>query len=140
MELLMYHLGQVNWGAVFIAVLPSFFIGSIWYNPKVYGNYWMKQVGLKPKDVAKGDMTQALAITTASSFLLVAALATLMTAMQIDGFLQGATLGALLSLFVSGTTRAIHLAFEQKSSGLWLVNTAHDVLFLASAGAILGLL
>ena len=138
MELFFYHLGQVNWVAVVVAVLPSFVIGSLWYNPNVVGNYWMKQVGLKPKDAEKANMVKALSVTTAANLIAVTALATLLCALQLRGILQGAVVGALLSFAFSGASRAVHLAFEQKSPGLFLVNTSHDVLFLATAGAILG--
>lgn len=138
MDLLIYHLEQVNWVAVLVAIIPSFIIGSIWYMPAVFGNYWMKQVGIKPKDVKNANMLKTMGTATLLNFLLVASLATLMCALGFRTLLQGAVFGALVSLGFSATTRGVHLAFEQKGPGLFLLNGGHDMLFLASAGAILG--
>lgn len=139
MDLLAFHLGNVNWLAVLVALLPSFAIGSVWYAPQVFGNYWMKQVGLKPKDAEKSNMLQTLGVTTVMNFVAVTGLAVLMSALYFDSIAQGAALGALVSLVFSATSRGTHLAFEQKKgAGLFFLNGIHDALFLTVAGAILG--
>lgn len=139
MDLLTFHLENVNWIAVVVAIVPSFVIGSIWYAPAVFGNYWMKQVGLKPKDAEKANMVQTLGITTVMNFIAVTGLAVLMSALYFDSIIQGAVLGGLVSLAFSATARGMHLAFEQKKGpGLFFLNGIHDALFLAAAGAILG--
>jgi uncharacterized protein DUF1761 len=138
MDLITFHLDKVNWVAVVVAVLPSFVIGSIWYTPAVFGNYWMKQVGLKKKDAENVNMVKFLSLTAVLTFVMVTALATLMCALDLTTPVQGAVFGGLVSLTFSATTRGIHQLFEQKGLGLFLVNVGHDVLFLATAGAIIG--
>lgn len=138
MDVLVYHLEQVNWVAVLVAILPSFVIGSVWYMPQVFGNCWMKASGLKQKDLQQANFVRALLITTAMNFVAVTALATLMCALNLITPIQGAVFGALVSLAFAATSRGVHNAFEYRPFGLVALKGAHDALFLASAGAILG--
>lgn len=138
MDLLVYHLGNVNWVAVFVALLPSFVIGSVWYAPPVFGKYWMKASGLKQKDLEQVSFVQSLAITTVMNLIMLTGLAVLMSALVFDTALQGAVLGALVSLAFAATSRGVHMAFETRPLGLLLLNSAYDVLYLAIAGAIIG--
>lgn len=138
MDLLTFHLENVNWVAVLVAVLPSFVIGSIWYSPPVFGSYWMKQVGIKKKDFDNASFVGTMLPVTALNFLMVTGLAVLMSALYFGTWQQGAVLGALVSLVFVTTSRGVHLSFEQKGWGLLFVNGAHDALFLTIAGAILG--
>lgn len=138
MDLLMYHLEQVNFVAVLVAILPSFIIGGIWRNPALFGKYWMKASGLKPKDFKNTNFSRTLGVATAMNFVAAAGLATLMLALGFDTPLRGAVFGALVSLAFAATSRGVHAAFEYRPLGLLLLNGAHDALFLAAAGAIIG--
>lgn len=138
MDLLVFHLGNINWVAVLVAILPSFVIGSVWYAPPVFGKYWMKASGLKQKDLEQANFAQSLVITTIMNFIMVAGLAVLMSALAFDTVLQGVMLGALVSLAFAATSRGVHTAFEYRPFGLVLLNSAHDALYLAIAGAIIG--
>lgn len=138
MDLLAFHLDNVNWVAVLVAILPSFVIGSVWYMPQVFGNYWMKASKLKQKDFENANFATALVKTTVMNFVMVTGLAVLMSALAFDTWQQGAMLGLLVSVVFAATSRGVHLAFEYRSFGLFFLNGAHDALFLAVAGAILG--
>ena len=41
---------EINYIAVVLATLSSMLVGSIWYTPKVFGTYWMRQSGIDPND------------------------------------------------------------------------------------------
>lgn len=138
MDLLTFHLDNVNWVAVVVAVLPSFVIGSVWYMPAVFGKYWMKASGLKQKDFEDANFFKSLGVTTVMNLVMVTGLAVLMSALAFDTAAQGAALGALASLAFAATSRGVHTAFEYRPSGLFLVNSAHDLVYLTVAGAILG--
>lgn len=137
-DLLAFHLDNVNWLAVVLAILPSFVIGSIWYMPQVFGNYWMKASGLKKKDLEQANFVQSLAITTVMNFVMVTGLAVLMSALDFTSVAQGAILGVLVSVVFAATSRGVHTAFEYRPFGLVLLNGAHDAVYMAVAGAILG--
>lgn len=138
MDLLSFHLDNVNWVAVLVAILPSFVLGSIWYMPQAFGKYWMKASGLKQKDFENASLYQSLAITTVMNFVMVAGLAVLMSALDFDTVAQGAVLGGLVSLVFVSTSRGVHAAFEYRPLGLVAVNGAYDAVYLIVAGAILG--
>lgn len=138
MDLLVFHLDNINWVAVLLALLPSFVIGSVWYTPQTFGKYWMKANGLKKKDLDKVSFAKSLATTTIMNFIAVVGLAVLMSALVFDTVVQGAVLGALVSFVFATTSRGVHNAFENRPFGLVILNGAHDALFLAIAGAILG--
>ncbi len=140
MDLLMFHLDNVNWLAVLVALLPSFIIGSFWYAPQVFGKYWMKASGLRQKDLETNSFTKSLAITTAMNLIMVSGLAVLMSALYFDTVFQGAVLGGLVSLVFATTSRGVHTAFEARPFGLVVLNGAHDFVYLTAAGAILGAL
>ena len=37
---------EINYIAVVLATLSSMVVGAIWYAPRVFGSYWMKQAGI----------------------------------------------------------------------------------------------
>lgn len=37
---------EPNWYTIFVAALFPLILGSIWYNPKILGNVWMKSAGI----------------------------------------------------------------------------------------------
>lgn len=45
---------QFNWYIPFLAALIPLLIGFIWYNPKVFGNTWMRLSNTPPPEQGKG--------------------------------------------------------------------------------------
>src|SRR5688500_14226752 len=45
---------SINYGATLVAATLSMIIGFVWYGNALFAKTWMKEVGLKPKDVEKG--------------------------------------------------------------------------------------
>jgi len=39
---------EINVWAVVVAAVSTMVVGSIWYMPKVFGNYWMKTANVSP--------------------------------------------------------------------------------------------
>lgn len=39
---------EINWIAVVVATISTMVVGSIWYTPKVFGNYWMRLAKVTP--------------------------------------------------------------------------------------------
>ena len=37
---------QINFLALIVASLSTLVVGFIWYNPKVFGTIWMKEIGM----------------------------------------------------------------------------------------------
>jgi Protein of unknown function (DUF1761) len=47
----------------FVAALVPLVIGSIWYNPKVFGTAWLKSSGLTEEQAASGNMAVIFGLT-----------------------------------------------------------------------------
>ena len=48
----------LNWWAVLVAAFIPMVTGMIWYNPKVFGQMWMKANGLEMDDLKKDNIGQ----------------------------------------------------------------------------------
>lgn len=61
---------QINFYAVLVAALVPMVLGFIWYNPKVFGNAWMKAAGMTDDQVKGGNMAVIFVVSFVLSFLL----------------------------------------------------------------------
>jgi hypothetical protein len=59
---------EINYIAVILATLSSMIVGSIWYTPKVFGNYWMRVADVTPSGKAS-DAVRPIIITVIVSFV-----------------------------------------------------------------------
>lgn len=54
---------SINYVAVFVAAIVSMVIGGLWYSPILFGNIWMKAIGLDPNKVdQKKKMNEGMKI------------------------------------------------------------------------------
>ena len=44
---------MTNWLALIVAAISALVVGFVWYNPKVFGTAWMKEVGMTEEEFAK---------------------------------------------------------------------------------------
>jgi hypothetical protein len=51
------------------AALSTFIVGFIWYNPKVFGNAWMKAEGLTEEQLKKGNMAKIFGLSFILAFV-----------------------------------------------------------------------
>ncbi len=63
---------QFNFLAVIVAALVCMPVGFIWYNPKVFGNAWMREIGVSdPEKMKEGvNMFKIFGLTLLFSFIL----------------------------------------------------------------------
>jgi hypothetical protein len=130
---------DVNYWAVVIATISTLIVGSVWYTPKVFGNYWMR--------VAKVDMDDRSAVipiitTVIVSFISawVLALATQVAWMALGGsYLLVALLTSILLWAGFTAARFItHDAFEGRPAGLTILNIAHELVTIVIMALIIG--
>ena len=50
----------VNWWAVLVAAFVNFIVGFLWYNPKTFGNVWMKEAGVTEESIKGANMAVIL--------------------------------------------------------------------------------
>lgn len=61
---------NINWIALLLAALSTLVVGFIWYNPKVFGNVWMKEVGLTEENMKGANMIKIFGLSIVYAFLI----------------------------------------------------------------------
>ena len=61
---------NINFLALLLAALSTLVVGFIWYNPKVFGNIWMKEAGLKEEDMKGANMIKIFGLSIVYAFLI----------------------------------------------------------------------
>jgi len=138
MEVLLDNISTLNWLAVVAATVIAMVVGSVWYTPAVFGNAWMKSMGVKNKDFMKGDM-QPIIFAVVSSFVTAVALGALIQILALTSIWQGATFGILVALAFLGTNKVMQAQFEKRPLSYNVVTTSADVVTLGLMGAILAI-
>jgi hypothetical protein len=54
---------EINFLALLAAAASSLVVGFIWYNPKVFGNIWMRETGMTEEKAREANMFKMLAAT-----------------------------------------------------------------------------
>ena len=68
---------QPNLLIIFLASLVPMLIGFIWYNPKVFGNIWMKESGMTMEKAKSMNMAKMMGLTYLFSLMIAFMLPTL---------------------------------------------------------------
>ncbi len=122
----------MNFLAIIVAGLLNFLIGMVWYGP-AFGKMWMKLSGVKDMKPAPMSLVVALIASIIMAFTLNIVI-TLIPGLTLFG---GAMIGIVMSLGTIGMASMGMTLWEKKPIGLYLLNTAYDVLAYAVMGALL---
>ena len=132
---------EINYIAVVLATVSSMIVGSVWYTPKVFGNYWMKAANITPSGEAS-DAVRPILITVVVSFITAWVLA---GAAYISWDFYGGSffVNALVTTIIlwAGFTAArfiTHDAFDGRPAGLTVLNVAHEFVTLVIMAIIIG--
>ena len=132
---------EINYIAVVLATLSSMLVGSIWYTPKVFGNYWMKQSGVTPSGNAK-DAVRPIVVTLIVSFVtawVLAGAAYISFEFYGGSFLVNALVTAIVLWAGFTAARFItHDAFDGRTTGLTVLNCAHELVTVVIMALIIG--
>lgn len=135
-------LGEINYWAVLVAGIASFFLGGLWYSPALFENAWMNAHGYQPEQV-KTIQSSLGALGFGATFLSYIAVAfvfaLLVTGLDVRTVGGGLMLGALVWFgFVATTGLAVNL-FSDRPIGAWLIDAGFQFVFLLLTGLILAL-
>ena len=61
---------EINWLAILVAALSTLVVGSIWYNPKVFGTIWMRESGMTEEKAKGANMLKIFGLTIIFSFFI----------------------------------------------------------------------
>jgi len=129
------------WGVLGAAV-ASMVVGSIWYAKPVFGNTWIKLVGLKDKDMKEGA-TRSIILAALMSLLTTYVLAhiTYMSYIFFDYSFLGAALSTAVWLWlgISLTRTVMQDAFEMRPPKLTVLNAANQLAIFLAMGLVIGL-
>ena len=133
---------DINYWAVLLATASSMVVGSIWYTPKVFGNYWMKAANVTPSGNAS-DAIRPIILTVVVSFVTAWVLAgAAYIAWQFYGgsFLANSVVTTII--LWAGFTAArfvTHDAFDGRPARLTVLNVAHELVTLVVMALLIGI-
>lgn len=134
---------EINYIAVLLATLSSMVIGSIWYTPRVFGNYWMKKAGITPSGNAK-DAIRPILVTVLVSFItswVLAGAAYVSYDFYGGSFLVNSVVTGIVLWGGFTAARFItHDAFDGRPTGLTVLNIAHEFVTILVMALIIGAL
>lgn len=132
---------EINYIAVVLATLSSMVVGTIWYSPRVFGNYWMKAAGITPTGNA-ADALRPILVTVVVSFITAWVLAG--AAFIAFDFYGGSffwnTLFTSIILWAGFTAARFitHDQFDGRPNGLTVLNISHEFVTLVIMAIIIG--
>lgn len=132
---------DINWLAVILATVSTMVVGSIWYTPKVFGNYWMRVAKVNPGEAksAVAPILTTLVVSFISAWVLAGA-----TFLAFEFYGGSYLVNALLTALIlwGGFTAArfiTHDVFEGRPAGLTILNCAHELVTFLVMALIIGL-
>lgn len=134
-------LGGVNYLAVGVAGLVSFFLGAIWYMP-LFGKLWVQLHGWSEEETKarQAQMKPAVFFGGMIASYLVAAFAVafLVVCLNLTHWQDGVVLALAIWLVVAAAAMTAHLA-SQQHIGLYAIDTGFYLVFLLFMGILLTL-
>lgn len=133
---------QVNYLAVFLAMLSSMVVGSVWYARKVFGNTWAKLAKID-MDKDRGSVFKPIATTVVVSLItayVLAHVAYLSNHFFENSFLQDSLMTAFWMWLGFTAARFItHDAFEGRPVKLTVLNIGNEFVTIMAMGLVIGL-
>lgn len=130
----------VNYLAVIVAALATFFIGALWYSPLLFAKQWVKAHGYseeKLKEMQKSAMPAYL-VSLVSYVVMAYVLAVFMANMNLTGASDGMTVGFLAWLGFAATIGLTANMFSEKKIATYYLDASYQLVYLLVMGAILG--
>ena len=131
---------EINYIAVVLATLSSMLVGAIWYTPKVFGNYWMKEAGVDPGSA--GSAVRPIIVTLLVSFItawVLAGAAFISYSFYGGSFFWNSVLtGVILWAGFTAARFITHDQFDRRTTGLTILNCAHELVTIVIMAIIIG--
>ena len=155
---------EFNILAILVAAISALVVGFVWYNPKVFGNAWMKAAGLSEEQLKGGNMAKIFALALLFAILLAFSLQGMtihqMGAFSMVGgdvenalpsyqafmddygdafrtFKHGALHGVLAGIFIALPLIGTNALFERKGAKYIFINSGYWVVTFGIMGAII---
>ncbi len=130
---------QVNLLAVLACGVAAMVLGSLWYSPLLFGNIWMKELGIK-KEAMTDSMKKKMIVSYIFGFIgsLVTAyvLGQMIAYNSLDTFAKAVWLGLFIWLGFIAPVSLGGVLWEGKSVKLYFINNFYNIVQLAIYTAI----
>lgn len=130
-------ISDLNYLAILVSGTAAMAIGWLWYSKTLFGNAWVKEIGITEEEMKKRNPATAM---------LFAFLLTLVMAFNLAMFLAGPPnlgwgiiAGALAGIGWVAVAFGINYLFEGRSFRLFLINAGYMAVVFIVMGAILGI-
>lgn len=134
----MAQLAEINYLAVLLATLATMILGFLWYSPLLFGNAWIKQIGLKREEMSGGGpLTYGLTALTALSGAFVLAWLILLAGDGAATVPIGLLVGLLVGISIS-VKIGMNYLFEGRKLGLYWITVGYHLVSYLIAGLIIG--
>lgn len=130
----------INYVAVIVAALATFFIGALWYSPLLFAKQWMKAHGYteeKLKEMQKTAMP-AYVVSLVCYLVMAYVLAMFIGAMNIASAKGGMWMGFFAWLGFAATLGLTANMFSDKKLATYFIDAGYQLVYLLVMGAILG--
>jgi hypothetical protein len=155
---------EINYLAIIAAGISALVVGFVWYNPKVFGNAWMKEAGMSDEQIKGGNMAKIFILAIIFAILLAFSLQGIvihqMGAFSLIGgdvetalpsyqafmddygdafrtYKHGAFHGVIAGIFIALPIIGTNALFERKSAKYIFINSGYWIVTLAVMGAII---
>ncbi|MEE9225975.1 MAG: DUF1761 domain-containing protein [Bacteroidota bacterium] len=130
---------DINYWAVLVAAIANFGLGAVWYSPALFAKRWlalMKKSEAELEQMKKGA-PRAYALSFVGALVMSYVLAHIVDYVQATTVAGGLESGFWLWLGFVGTTNLSGVLFEDRPTGLYLINMGYYLVSLLIMGTIL---
>ena len=127
---------DINLVAVLVAAVLSMVVGFVWYGKPLFASAWMKETGLKEKDIAEGPGT-GYALTMLGALVEAYVLAHFIDYTDAVTWLDGALTALWLWAGFVAYALGVNYIFAKRSFRLWTIDAGYFLVLLLLQGALL---
>lgn len=136
-EFAMVFTTDLSWLGILVASCLNILLGALWYSPYLFGKIWMKATGVKATEMEGQTVSYGVAFVT--GFVISFVLALFVKNLNATTFQEGACVGFWAWLGFMATTHVSGVLWEKKPLKLYVIYTTLLLVFMLSAGGILGM-
>ena len=131
------HFYQINYLAVFVAMIVHQIIGSLWYSSFLFGNLWVKEAKIDLSQVNKSEAMKGFLYSAILSVIVYFLIAILIDVSGAYSPGKGIFIGLIAGVIVALMT-ATNYIYESRSFKLFLITSLYPLISFATGGGILG--
>ena len=135
---------SLNWLAILLAAVASFVISAIWYSPALFGNAWMKSIGMSMKDMSKmgmsgSKMAKSYVIMFVAALLMSFVLSVLIHLLGASSVQSALEVGLFVWLGFVATEKISGVLFEGRHFNYYTITVLQYLITILAMSLILSL-